>query len=177
MMSNIGSYEQRLKNFDWSVSKQELGYKKGDPINIGWYCSDRICKMGKGSKMALIWEDFKGNNKYYTYDDIRTYSNTFADYFLKLGLKPGERICIFMDRVPELYISFLGILKMGGIAQPLFSAFGEESLLTRLENAKTSAILTQLKHVSKVRRILKQIPHQLHIIVFDAGTTALKERE
>ncbi len=176
-MSNIGSYEQRLKNFDWSVSEQELGYKKGDPINIGWYCSDRICNMGLGSKMAMIWEDFKGNNKHYTYDDIRTYSNTFADYFHKLGLKPGERICIFMDRVPELYISFLGILKMGGIAQPLFSAFGEESLLTRLENAKTSAILTQLKHVSKVRRILKQIPHLRHIIVVDAGTTALKERE
>jgi len=95
-MSNIVSYEQRLNNFDWSIAEQELGYRKGDPINIGWYCSDRICKLGNGSKLAMIWEDYQGNNKHFTYDDIRVFSNTFADFFLKLGLKPGERICIFM---------------------------------------------------------------------------------
>jgi acyl-coenzyme A synthetase/AMP-(fatty) acid ligase len=44
-----------------------------------------------------------------------------------------------MDRVPELYIGFLAVLKMGGIVQPLFSAFGEESLQVRLENAGTAA--------------------------------------
>ena len=41
-MSNIGSYEARLKDFDWSIAETELGYKAGDDINIGWYCSDRI---------------------------------------------------------------------------------------------------------------------------------------
>ena len=41
-----------------------------------------------------------------------------------------------MDRVPELYIGFLGVLKTGAVAQPLFSAFGEESLLVRLQNAE-----------------------------------------
>jgi acetyl-CoA synthetase len=176
-MSNIGSYEQRLSDFDWSISERELGYKKGDKINIGWYCTDRICQLGHGKKMALIWEDFQGANKYYTYDDIRVLSNTFADFFGKLGLKTGERICIFMDRAPELYISFMGILKFGGIAQPLFSAFGDESLFTRLDNAKTSAILTQKKHLPKVRKILAQLPQLRHIIVVDAADSPLKERE
>ncbi len=177
-MSNIESYEKRLENFDWSISERELGYRKGDKINIGWYCSDRICNLGNGEKKALIWDDHQGNNKNYTYNDIRLLSNTFASYFTKIGLKPGERICIFMDRVPELYISFLGILKMGGIAQPLFSAFGDESLFTRLDNAKTSAILTQKKHVAKVRKILKQLPELRHIIVVDSdGPATLRERE
>ena len=44
-MSNIGSFEERIKNFDWKISEEELGYKPGDVINIGWYCSDRICQM------------------------------------------------------------------------------------------------------------------------------------
>lgn len=176
-MSNIGSYEQRLKGFDWSISEKELGYKKGDNINIGWYCTDRICQLGNAKKMAFIWEDHKGNNKYYTYDDIRVLSNTFAAFFTKLGLKPGERICIFMDRVPELYMSFMGILKIGAIAQPLFSAFGDESLFTRLDNAKTSAVLTQKKHLPKVRKILAQLPELRHIIVVDAADSPLKERE
>ena len=176
-MSNIGSYEERLKNFDWSISEKELEYKPGDVINIGWYCSDRICQQGKGSKLALIWEDHQGNVKRFTYDDIRILSNTFAKYFQSLGINPGERICIFMDKVPELYISFLGILKMGGIAQPLFSAFGDESLFTRLDNAKTTAILTQKKHVPKVRKILNQIPSLKHIIIVDSDGSGLRERE
>jgi acetyl-CoA synthetase len=176
-MSNIGSYEQRLKDFDWSISEKELGYRKGDNLNIGWYCSDRICSLGKADKLALIWEDHQGQNKTYTYNDLRLLSNTWAKYFTDLGLKPGERICIFMDKVPELYISFLGILKLGAIAQPLFSAFGDESLFTRLDNAKTSAIITQKKHVAKVRKILAQLPELRHIIVVDPSDSPLRERE
>ncbi|MBI5868127.1 MAG: acetate--CoA ligase [candidate division Zixibacteria bacterium] len=176
-MSNIGSYTDRLKDFDWSLAEKELGYRAGEPINIGWYCSDRICQMGLADKKALIWEDFHGASKTYTFDDLRVLSNTIAASLQELGLKPGERICLFMDRVPELYIGFLGILKMGGIAQPLFSAFGEDSLLTRLDNAKTAAIFTQRKHVAKVRKILAQLPEMRHIIVVDPDGPPLRERE
>jgi acetyl-CoA synthetase len=66
---------------------------------------------------------------------------------------------------------------MGGIAQPLFSAFGDESLFTRLDNAKTAAIITQRKHVAKVRKILQQLPELRHIIVVDPEGARLRERE
>ncbi len=170
-------YEDRLKGFDWSISEKELGYRKGDTINIGWHCSDRICKLGHGRKPALIWEDFLGTGKSFTYDDVRILSNTIARYVCDLGLKPGERICLFMDRIPELYIGFLGVLKMGGIVQPLFSAFGDESLWTRLNDAKTSAIFTQKKYVPKVRKIRDKLPELRHVIVVDAAGSPLKEGE
>ncbi|HUU46729.1 MAG TPA: acetate--CoA ligase [Acidobacteriota bacterium] len=176
-MSNIGSYADRLASFDWQAGERELGYNPGDPINIGWYCSDRICRLGQAEKKALIWEDSQGQVKTYTYDDLRVLSNTIAHYLSGMGLKPGERVCLFMDRIPELYIGFLGILKMGAVAQPLFSAFGDESLFTRLDNAKTAAILTQKKHVPKVRKILGQLPDLRHIIVVDAAGAPLRERE
>ncbi|MEW6743153.1 MAG: acetate--CoA ligase [Planctomycetota bacterium] len=176
-MSNIGSYEERLANFDWSIAERELGYKKGDTINIGWYCTDRICQQGSGRKTALIWESYQGEVRTYTFDDIRVRTNTIAKYLQDQGLKPGDRICLFLDRVPELYLGFLGILKMGGIAQPLFSAFGDESLFSRVSDAKTAAILTQKKHVAKVRKIREQLPELRHIIVVDAQGAALKERE
>jgi acetyl-CoA synthetase len=93
------------------------------------------------------------------------------------GLRQGQRICLFMDRVPELYFAFLGVLKMGGIVQPLFSAFGEESLWTRLEDAGTAAILTQRKHLPRVRRIRSRLPALRRVIVVDAEDTALGEGE
>ena len=166
-MSNIGSYEDSIKNFDWSISKKELDYKEGNSINIGWYCSDRICQMGKADKLALLWEGFGGIEKKYTFNDIRIYSNKVGYFLQKLGIKNEDRVCLFLDRIPELYISFLGILKIGAVVQPLFSAFGDESLHVRLENAETRAIITQKKHLPKVRRILHMLPFLEHIIVVD----------
>lgn len=177
-MSHIGSYEERAKNFDWSIAEKELGYKDGDPINIGWYCTDRICQMGKADKTALIWEGFGGNERKYSFNDVRLASNTMGSFLRDLGIKDGDRVCLFMDRLPELYFGFLAILKIGAIAQPLFSAFGDESLHVRLDNAETSAIITQRKHVAKVRKIVDKSPYLKHIIVVDYdGRKPLKERE
>jgi len=172
-------YEEVLKSFSFDISKEELGIKDGDVFNIGEICTDRICRMGKGSKLALIWEGFTGEEKKYTFDDMRQLTNSIAKFLRDdLGIKPGERVCLFMDKVPELYFGFLGVLKMGAIVQPLFSAFGPESLQTRLEDATTSAIFTQKKHLPKVRNILKDLPELKHIIVVDDdGSKPLKEKE
>jgi len=177
-MSHIGSYEERIKNFSWSIAEKELEYTPDDLINIGWYCSDRICQQGKGEKKALIWEGFKGDEKTYTFNDIRVTSNTIAAFLREKGIKEEDRVCLFMDKIPELYISFLSVLKLGAIAQPLFSAFGPESLHVRLDNAEAKAIITQRKHVSKVRKILDKMPYLEHIIIVDHdGKKPLKDRE
>jgi acetyl-CoA synthetase len=175
---NIPPYEEIYNNFSWDISRQELNYNDGDLINIGEMCTDRICRMGKAEKMALIWEGYTGEEKQYTFNDMRVLTNTIAKFLVDLKIKPGERVCLFMDKVPELYFGFLGILKMGAIAQPLFSAFGSESLLTRLADAGTSAIFTQKKHLPKVRNIIKDLPSLKHIIIVDEESgKALRERE
>lgn len=177
-MYNIGTYEERVKDFNWSISETELGYKKGDVINIGEYCSDRICRMGMADKPALIWEGHGGQIKRYTFNDMRVLTNTIAQYLNDLGVTAGDRVCLFMDKIPELYFGFLGILKMGGIAQPLFSAFGAESLITRLEDAGTAAVITQKKHVGKIRKIMDDLPHLKHVIIVDDdGSKPLRELE
>ena len=176
-MNNIGSYEERYKTFNWKMAEEALDYGRDGKYNIGYFCSNRICEQGFGKKDALLWEGFNGEVKQYTFDDLRLYSNWFASKLEEAGLCPGDRICIFMDRIPELYISFLGILKMGAIAQPLYSAFGEDALFTRLDDAKTRAILTTRKHLGKVRRIRETLPALSHVIVVDAGNKTLEKGE
>jgi acetyl-CoA synthetase len=177
-MSNFGLYEERIKNFDWSIAEKELEYRDGNVLNIGWYCSDRICLKGKADKTALIYEGFGGISKKYTFNDIRIAGNTIGNFLRNLGIKSEDRVCLFMDRIPELYLSFLGGLKIGAIVQPLFSAFGEESLFIRLENAQTRAIITQSKHLSKVRKIRDRLPDLEFIIVVDhVMTKKLESRE
>ena len=178
-MSNIGSYDDRLKDFSWSIAEKELGYNPGDTINIGWYCTDRICQLGKADKTALIWEGREEENtRTYTFNDLRILSNTFGTFLRNTGLRDGDRICLFMDKAPELYIGFLSILKIGAVAQPLFSAFGDESLFVRLENAGTRAIITSRKHASKVQKILDKLPNlEFIIVVDDDGKKPLKNKE
>src|SRR5664280_2618469 len=176
-MSNNGSYEERLNFFSWSIAENELEYREGDVINIGWYCSDRICQKGEGEKTALYYEGFGGVEKRITFNDLRLAGNTSGTFLKNLGLKDEDRICLFMDRIPELYFSFLGILKIGAIVQPLFSSFGDESLFVRLEDAQTSAIITQRKHLPKVRRILEKLTNLEYIIVVDHNKSKKLEKK
>lgn len=156
-----------LKDNSWRQPEKELDYIQGGTINIGWYCSDRICLMGKAKKTALIHEDASGNARIFSFDDLRIASNTSGMFLKRLGLVNGDRVCLFMDRIPELYFSFLGILKSGMIAQPLFSAFGDESLFVRLQDAGTRAIITQQKHANKIRKIRERLPELEFIIIVD----------
>jgi len=170
-MSNFGLYEDRIKNFEWSVAEKELEYTDGNILNIGWYCSDRICLKGKADKTALFYEGFGGIKKQYSFNDIRLAGNTIGNFLRDIGIKHEDRVCLFMDRIPELYLSFLGVLKIGAVVQPLFSAFGDESLFVRLENAQTRAIITQRKHLSKLRKVLERLPHLEFIVIVDHNKT------
>jgi acetyl-CoA synthetase len=102
-------------------------------------------------------------------------SNTIGAFLKNLGLKNEDRVCLFMDRIPELYFAFLGVLKIGAVVQPLFSAFGDESLFVRLDNAQTRAIITQNKHLSKIRKIREKLPNLEFIIVVDQVRTKKTE--
>jgi acetyl-CoA synthetase len=155
-----------MENSVWKEAAEELEYKD-QSINIGWYCSDRICNLGKQEKVALIYENAEGKIIQYSFNDLRLSSNTIGYYLKRLGLEPGDRICLYCDKIPALYFSFLGILKIGCVVQPLFSAFGEESLFVRLENAETRVILTQRKHLAKIRKIKERLPYLEYVIILD----------
>jgi acetyl-CoA synthetase len=174
----MGSYDARVASFDWPVAEAELGWRRGDPLNIGEYCTDRLCEQGLGGKLALLWENSEGHERTYTYDELRVAANTYAHFLRGIGVGPRDRVCVFMDRIPDFYISFLGVLKLGAIVQPLFSAFGPESLVVRLQDADTKVALTTLRHVRKLRKIRAELPNLETVVVVDCSDPSkLKEGE
>jgi hypothetical protein len=119
VLSNMGTYDERRENFTWDAAKEVLDWEQGELLNIGAICSDRVCARGHADRVALIWEGFGDRKATYTFGDLKVLSNGFAQMLVDQGIAPGDRVCLFMDKIPSLYFAFLGVLKMGGVVQPL----------------------------------------------------------
>jgi acetyl-CoA synthetase len=171
-------YEALRKSVSWDVGRDELGLADGGPVNIGYLCVDRHVEQGRGDKVALYHENHAGEVRAFTYRDVQQLSNGWA-HFLRGNVftRPLDRVCLFLDRIPELYIGFMGILKTGAIVEPLFSAFGEDALVARMLDSKATAIITQRRHISKVRKAREKLPDLKTIIVIDHEEEGRKLRE
>jgi acetyl-CoA synthetase len=163
---NIGDHGAKRASFSWGQARDVLDFPH-DRFNLGWYCSDRICELGLGEKPALIWESAGGQVEQFDFEALRGYSNAWAEYLQSLGLKPGEVVAFYLDRVPDYYLGFLGGLKLGLVMQPMFSAFGEEALMQRIHSADTVAVVTSSKLADKVRAIRSECPSIRQVVLLD----------
>jgi acetyl-CoA synthetase len=149
-----------------------LGLASGKPFNLGTLLSDRLCEQGHGERLALIWENHAGVRRDFSFADLRRGSDAWAAKLAELGIAPGDRVCLFLDRVPDLYFAFLGILKLGAVVQPLFSQFMADALEVRLADADTRAVITTARHVSKVRQVRPRLPTLAWVVVTDVHSSA-----
>ena len=162
---NIPDYQEALQGFSWDGIKAELDGLPGGGLNLAYEAVDRHVAHGKGDKVAFHWLGSKGEEESYTFSDFQAQSNKFANVLAGLGVELGDRVFIFMDRVPELYFAFFGILKAGAIAGPLFSAFGPDPVKDRLEDSGAKVLVTSPDLRKKVAGILGDLPELKHVIV------------
>lgn len=167
MTTTTLGYDQLRETVNWESAKRDLGWAEGEPINIGHLCIDRHVDEGRGNKLALIHEDHGGSVREFSFSDVKLRSNGFASFLRERGVGELDRVCLFLDKSPELYIGFIGILKLGAVAQPLFSAFGEDALFQRADNSQAVAIITQRKLLGRVRKIRERVPSLKHVLVID----------
>ncbi len=161
-------YERLRRDLTWDVAKRELGHTDGRPLNIAQICVDRQVELGRGDKAAFIHEDHEGAVQVFSFADLRHLSNGWAHFLrAEVGIKPLDRVCLYLDRRPDLYIGFMGILKVGAIVEPLFSAFGEDALVSRMLDSRAVAVITERRHLAKVRKARERLPDLRVVIVID----------
>ena len=113
----------------------------------------------------MIWEGKNGEQETYTFGQMKALTNKFANVLKSLGVEKGDRVFIFMDRVPELYIAFFGTLKVGAICGPLFSAFGPDPVKDRLQDSGAKILVTQPDLRRRVSEIIRELFELQHIVV------------
>ncbi|QGG47026.1 acetate--CoA ligase [Heliorestis convoluta] len=173
--NNLKNYEEARANFNWEDVEKEFSWYRTGKVNIAYEAVDRnVLEKGLGDKVALYYSD-PARNEAVTYRQMMERSNQFANVLKKYGINKGERVFIFMPRSPELYASFLGIIKTGCIAGPLFEAFMEVAVRDRLGDAEAVAIITTPALRNRIPK--DQLPHLKHIFMVGVPEEGLGEGE
>ena len=163
---NLLDYKKQYENFDWYRDAfSKLDWLPDGGLNNAYECVDRHVKNGFGDKLALVWLGKNGEEENYTYKDFKEQSDKFGQVMINLGMEKGDRVFIFMDRLPELYFAAMGILKAGGVIAPLFSAFGPDPVKDRMLDAGAAYLVTSPDLRKKISPIIKDIKTLKEIIV------------
>jgi acetyl-CoA synthetase len=172
---NLQGYAELRKTFDWSEADKLVDWFPGGKINSAYNVIDRHALGDKKDKVALIYDNGEGKTEKFTFRQMYEGTNKFANVLLKLGVKRQDRVFVFLQRTPEQYISFLGAIKAGAIASPMFPAFGPDAIKDRLLDSSAVAIVTDSDLVKRVYLVKDQLPDLKHIIVTDGANAEAGE--
>ena len=132
---SIGEYDFVKANIKWF---------EGGKLNVSYNCIDRHVESGLGDKTALIWE---GNNpeedQNFTYSELLIEVQKFSNVLKKLGVEKGDRVCIYMQMVPQLAIAMLSCARIGAVHSIVFGAFSPDSLRDRINDSSCKILITQ----------------------------------
>ncbi len=162
---NLDDYEGMRASFDYERIVDELDGLPGGGLNIAHESLDRHVQAGRGEKPCILWEGKDGRAEIYSYDRMARLSNQFANVLQKLGVQKGDRVFVYMDRIPELYAAAFGTLKAGCIIGPLFCAFGPDAIRDRLENSGAVVLVTTPEQRAKVHEVRAELPDLKHLII------------
>jgi len=156
-------------DFDWTSIERELGVTDPSQMNLARLAFDRHAASERADRVALYWEGKNGEEERYTFADMAALTDKFAVVLAEIGVKKGDRVFFYMERLPETYIAFFGTLKLGAIGGPLFADFGPDPVRDRLEDSGASVFVTTPALKSRVESILGSLPELKHLIIVDRG--------
>ncbi len=169
---NLVDYENLYKSFTWEKAEGEkIEFFSDGTLNIAHNCIDRHALGDRRDKKALLFEGVTGEKEEYTFSDLKTLTDKFANVLVSQSVAKGDRVFIFLPSIPERYVAFLGILKMGAIAGTMFSAFQEMALLDRLSDSGASILITNSVLYPRIEKIWKDLPDLQKVIIVDRDSS------
>ncbi|MFN8401040.1 MAG: acetate--CoA ligase [Anaerolineales bacterium] len=152
--------EKDLEGF-WAAEASELEwYKKWDKVlddskapfykwfvgartNIVHNAVDRHLKTHRKNQLALIWESEDGKQeRTFSYFAMNREVSRMANIIKAMGIVKGDRVTIYMGRVPEIVFAMLACAKIGAIHSVVFGGFSVDSLQGRIEDSKSKLVIT-----------------------------------
>lgn len=179
---NWNDYDRARAEFHWPQVPALCEGMGSDLCNIAYAAVDRHCTAQAATRTALrfVTDDCRDGAigaRDLSYAELGRLSRRFTGVLRSLGVNKGDRVFTIMGRSPELYISILGALRNGSIVSPLFSAFGPEPIVTRVNIGQADLVVTtRAIYQRKIAKIRAQLPSVRHVLVVDEGTPPSDQR-
>lgn len=154
-------YNRSIKNPEkfWAEAAEELHWFKkwnkvikwkaphaqwftGGKINMSYNCLDRHVESHRKNKVALFFEGEKGDTQTLTYYQLYIEVNKFANVLKNMGVKKGDRVCIYMPMIPEAVTAMLACTRIGAVHSIIFGGFSANALVDRINDAQASLVIT-----------------------------------
>ncbi len=149
--NSVGSFDYFNGSIKWF---------EGGSLNVSYNCLDRHVESGNGDRTALIWE---GNNpeedKHYSYNELLVEVKKFSNVLIDLGVEKGDRVCLYMQMIPQLPIAMLACARIGAVHSVVFGAFSSDSLRDRINDSSCKILITQ---DTGVRGVKQNIPMKVN---------------
>jgi acetyl-CoA synthetase len=113
----------------------------GAKTNIAYNCLDVHVKTYRRNKLALIWEGENGEGKTFSYFALHRETCKFANILKSMGVKRGDRVTIYMGRIPEIVIAMLACARIGAVHSVVYGGFSVEALSERIEDSNSKVLL------------------------------------
>lgn len=139
------------ENFEWYKPWQAVLDDSNAPfykwfveakVNIVHNALDRHMRTATRNKAALIFEGEPGDVRIYTYQQLNREVCKFASVLRGMGIRKGDRVTIYMGRIPELMIAMLACAKIGAIHSVVYGGFSTEALLDRIHDSESKILVT-----------------------------------
>ncbi len=160
----------------WSEARAALQGLPAGGLNIAHEAVDRHVDDGLGPTVAIRWLPLRGEPVDLTYRDLANQTNRFAQIIRDLGYTSGHGVATLCGRVPMLYIAALGTLKSGGVYAPLFSAFGPDPVVLRLQLGTVDILVTsEAMYRRKVLPSRADVPDLKHVLLIDGDASSFED--
>jgi acetyl-CoA synthetase len=134
-------FEEWDQVLNWDPPEAE--WFAGGKINACYNCLDYQIEQGKGDKTAILWEgDEPGDTLTYTYSELATEVQKFANVLKALGVQKGNPVSIYLPMIPELPIAMLACARIGAPHSVVFGAFSADSLRDRINDCESKVLVT-----------------------------------
>ncbi len=114
----------------------------GGKTNVVLNALDRHQETPRRNKLALIWEGEDGSLRTFSYFALNREVCQFANVLRSMGVSRGDRVTIYMPRIPELVMAMLACAKIGAVHSVVYGGFSVEALAERIEDSESRVLIT-----------------------------------
>ncbi len=134
------------KPLDWTFegpNAPDVKWFVDGKVNITENIFERNMFMRK-DQVAIIWEPNNPKDKEIklTYGELFEKVKQFSNGLLKIGVKKGDRVAIYLPMVPELAVAMLACARIGAIHSIIFAGFSATALADRIIDASSNVVIT-----------------------------------